>query len=179
VRIVAFGTYRLWEQPRVQVLFEGLREHGHELVECNVPLAVDTVDRVKAAGQPLRAPLVAARVARVWDFFHPIDHQLYGYFEGRSRWAGKIGLGFLYPLLVLAVAGAVVLRRRGAPLWPLLALPALVTITAALVYGYTRFRFAAEPALVVLAAAAIDAAIARRGRSRPGPASDRAALARA
>jgi glycosyltransferase involved in cell wall biosynthesis len=66
VRIVAFGTYRLWEQPRVQVLFEGLREHGHELVECNVPLQVDTAERVKAARQPLRAPLVAARVARAW-----------------------------------------------------------------------------------------------------------------
>jgi glycosyltransferase involved in cell wall biosynthesis len=66
VRILAFGTYRLWEQPRVQVLFEGLRERGHELVECNVPLAVDTTERVKAARQPLRAPLVAARVARAW-----------------------------------------------------------------------------------------------------------------
>src|SRR4029450_13475372 len=66
VRILAFGTYRLWEQPRVQVLFEGLREHGHELVECNVPLQVDTAERVKAAPQPLRAPLVAARVARAW-----------------------------------------------------------------------------------------------------------------
>ena len=66
VRIVAFGTYRLWEQPRVQVLFEGLREHGHELVECNVPLPVDTAERVRAARQPLRAPLVAARVARAW-----------------------------------------------------------------------------------------------------------------
>ena len=66
MRIVAFGTYRLWEQPRVQVLFEGLREHGHELVEVNVPLQVDTAERVKAARQPLRAPLVAARVARAW-----------------------------------------------------------------------------------------------------------------
>ncbi|HET6656651.1 MAG TPA: glycosyltransferase, partial [Gaiellaceae bacterium] len=66
MRILAFGTYRLWEQPRVQVLFEGLREHGHELVECNVPRAVDTAQRVEAARQPLRAPLVAARVARAW-----------------------------------------------------------------------------------------------------------------
>src|SRR4029450_5576772 len=53
-------------QPRVQVLLEGLREHGHELVEANVPLQVDTAERVKAARQPFRAPLVAARVARAW-----------------------------------------------------------------------------------------------------------------
>jgi len=66
VRILAFGTYRLWEQPRVQVLFEGLREHGHELVECNVPLEVDTASRVQTARQPLRAPLVGVRVADSW-----------------------------------------------------------------------------------------------------------------
>jgi glycosyltransferase involved in cell wall biosynthesis len=66
VRILAFGTYRLWEQPRVQVLFEGLREHGHELVECNLPLEVDTAGRVEAARRPLRAPLIGARVADSW-----------------------------------------------------------------------------------------------------------------
>ena len=66
MRILAFGTYRLWEQPRVQVLFEGLREHGHELVECNVPLAVDTADRVETARKPWRAPLVGVRVADAW-----------------------------------------------------------------------------------------------------------------
>ena len=66
MRILAFGTYRLWEQPRVQVLFEGLREHGHELVECNVPLAVDTAARVETARRPLRAPLVGVRVTDAW-----------------------------------------------------------------------------------------------------------------
>jgi len=128
-----------------------------------------------------RVPVVvAARVGRVWDFFHPVEHQNYGYFEGRSRVAGKIGLGLYYPLLALAIAGAVVLRRRrDVPLYPLLALPLLVTVTAALVYGFTRFRFAAEPALVVLAAVALDAFLRRRGRRPPGQASDRAALARA
>jgi glycosyltransferase involved in cell wall biosynthesis len=66
VRIVFFGSYRLWEQPRVQVLLEGLRERGHEVVECNVPLAFDTASRVKTATQPLRAPLLAARIASTW-----------------------------------------------------------------------------------------------------------------
>jgi glycosyltransferase involved in cell wall biosynthesis len=66
VRVVAFGTYRLWEQPRVQVLFEGLRAHGHELVECNVPLPVDTESRVKTAAQPVRTPLLAAKIAATW-----------------------------------------------------------------------------------------------------------------
>jgi glycosyltransferase involved in cell wall biosynthesis len=35
-------------------------------VECNVPLQVDTASRVQTARQPLRAPLVGARVADSW-----------------------------------------------------------------------------------------------------------------
>jgi glycosyltransferase involved in cell wall biosynthesis len=66
VRVVAFGTYRLWEQPRVQVLFEGLRAHGHEVVECNVPLPVDTESRVKTAAQPIRTPILVAKIAGTW-----------------------------------------------------------------------------------------------------------------
>jgi glycosyltransferase involved in cell wall biosynthesis len=66
VRIIVFGSYRLWEQPRVRVLLEGLREHGHEIVECNVPLPFDTANRVRAARQPWRAPLLGLRVAQVW-----------------------------------------------------------------------------------------------------------------
>jgi hypothetical protein len=40
-------------------------------------------------------------------------------------------------------------------------MPLMVTITAAVVYGLTRFRFAAEPAIVVLAAVSLDALVAR------------------
>ena len=66
VRILVFGSYRLWEQPRVQVLIEGLRERGHEIAECNVPLPFDTASRVKTARQPWRAPVLALRVGQVW-----------------------------------------------------------------------------------------------------------------
>jgi glycosyltransferase involved in cell wall biosynthesis len=66
VRILFFGTYRLWEQPRVRVLKEGLVELGHEIVECNVPLAFDTARRVRAARQPATSPLLALRVAQAW-----------------------------------------------------------------------------------------------------------------
>ena len=66
MRIIVFGSYRLWEQPRVRVLLEGLREHGHEIMECNVPLPFDTANRVRAARQPWRAPLLGLRVAQVW-----------------------------------------------------------------------------------------------------------------
>jgi 4-amino-4-deoxy-L-arabinose transferase-like glycosyltransferase len=106
--------------------------------------------------------VVAARLGRVWDFYRPFQQVHYEYFEGRSRTASRLGLVIYYPLLLLAVAGAVILRRRRATLLPLLALPLTVSVTAALVYGLTRFRFAAEPALVVLAAVTVDSVIARR-----------------
>ena len=51
-----------------------------------------------------------------------------------------------------------IVRRRRWPLWPLLAFPVMVTLTGVLIYGVTRFRFAAEPALCVLAAVAVAAA---------------------
>ena len=66
MRIIVFGSYRLWEQPRVRVLLDGLRERGHEIVECNVPLPFDTANRVRAARQPWRAPLLGLRVAQAW-----------------------------------------------------------------------------------------------------------------
>ena len=66
LRILVFGSYRLWEQPRVQVLIDGLKERGHDIVECNVPLPFDTASRVKTARQPWRAPVLALRVGQVW-----------------------------------------------------------------------------------------------------------------
>jgi hypothetical protein len=106
-----------------------------------------------------RLPLVmAVRFLRVWDFYKPGQQAVYETLEGRSVTASRIGLAFYYPLLALAVAGAVLLRRRRAPLWPLLAFLLMVSLTAIFVYGVTRFRFAAEPALCVLAAVAVAAA---------------------
>jgi hypothetical protein len=61
-----------------------------------------------------------------------------------------------------AVGGAWLLRRRGQPLAILLVPLAMVTLTALLTYGSTRFRFAAEPSIVVLAAVAVDNLLRRR-----------------
>jgi hypothetical protein len=117
-----------------------------------------------------RLPLVmGVRLLRVWDFFKPGQQVRYEQLEGRSQTASRIGLAFYYPLLLLAVAGAVLVRRRGWPLWPVLAFPVMVSITAVLIYGVTRFRFAAEPALCVLAAVAVAAAAsAMKMRVRDG-----------
>jgi 4-amino-4-deoxy-L-arabinose transferase-like glycosyltransferase len=106
-----------------------------------------------------RLPLVmGVRLLRVWDFFKPGQQASYERLEGRSETTSRMGLAFYYPLLLFAVAGAALVRRRGWPLWPVLAFPVMVSITAVLIYGVTRFRFAAEPALCVLAAVAVAAA---------------------
>jgi hypothetical protein len=122
-----------------------------------------------------RVPVVmAVRLLRVWDLYRPLQQADLQTTEGRSHTASLLGLAVYYPLLLLAVVGVVSLRRRRAPLLPLLAPVAMVSVVAAVVYGGTRLRFAAEPALVVLAAVAIDAGIARRrtgaGRAaKPSP----------
>jgi 4-amino-4-deoxy-L-arabinose transferase-like glycosyltransferase len=115
------------------------------------------------------AVIMGVRLLRVWDFYNPGQQVNYETLEGRSATGSRIGLAMYYPLLLLAVAGAVLVRRRRWPLWPLLAFPVMVSITAVLVYGVTRFRFAAEPALCVLAAVAVAAAAsAMKTRVRAG-----------
>ena len=115
------------------------------------------------------ALIMGVRFLRVWDFYNPGQQVNYETLEGRSATGSRLGLAMYYPLLLLAVAGAVLVRRRRWPLWPLLAFPVMVSITAVLIYGVTRFRFAAEPALCVLAAVAVAAAAsAMKTRVRAG-----------
>jgi len=110
-----------------------------------------------------RLPLVAlARVARVWDLYQPGYNVSIGQLEQRPRTWSWIALAVYAALLPLAAAGVLVLRRRRTPIAPLIAMPIMVTCTAALFWGDPRFRRPAEIAIVVLAAIAIDALIAVR-----------------
>jgi 4-amino-4-deoxy-L-arabinose transferase-like glycosyltransferase len=114
-----------------------------------------------------RAVLVGfARVGRTWSLFRPWDMISYNKGEGREGWVTLLGLIAFYPLLIGAVAGWVVMRRRRQRSWPLLIPPLIVTIASALTYGQTRFRVPAEPSIVVLAAIAIAALMAREWPAR-------------
>jgi 4-amino-4-deoxy-L-arabinose transferase-like glycosyltransferase len=104
------------------------------------------------------------------------------YVEGRDPiWISWAGLYSFWVVALLSIAGVVVLRRRAhatddraPPLYPLIAPIIVVLVTVLVTYASTRFRTTAEPALAVLAAVAIVAAIdAARTRLRSTYASAR------
>jgi 4-amino-4-deoxy-L-arabinose transferase-like glycosyltransferase len=116
-----------------------------------------------------RVPVVmAARVGRalkVYGVGQEIEYD--DLIHGQDRWVVYAGLVSWYVLAGLAVAGAVVLRRRHeVPVFPLLVVPAVVLMAVAAIFAQTRYRAPAEPAVVILAAVAIDAVLPRR---RAGP----------
>jgi hypothetical protein len=118
-----------------------------------------------------RVPVVmAARVGRVLGVFRPakqinVDVAL----EGRDRRLAWVMLGWSYVVTIGAVAGAVILRRRGRAVFPLLVPLATVLVTVAVTYGTNRFRATGETCLVVLAAVAVDALWRRASKGPGGP----------
>lgn len=109
-----------------------------------------------------RLPIVvAARVGRLWSVYRPFQMARFAVAEGKPRWASLAGWWTFWPLIGLANAGVIVLRRRRASLLPLLAPLVIVTLVAGVFYGLVRFRVPAEVSIVVLAAAALDAAVMR------------------
>ena len=121
--------------------------------------------------------VIAVREARTWGVYDVEQQVLVESFEGRTvRWQ-TIGTRTWWLVAPLAAAGLVVLLRRRHLVWPLASTFVLVVVTTAVTYGNQRFRVAAEPAAVVLAAVALVAlsdAVRRRGptsraASTPGP----------
>jgi 4-amino-4-deoxy-L-arabinose transferase-like glycosyltransferase len=92
-----------------------------------------------------RLPLVVlARIGRTWGFFRPVATPL----DTTVGWV----------LLVLALPGLAILRRRRMPVAILLLPAAVVTIASAISFGWLRYRFGADVALIVLAAVTVEAA---------------------
>lgn len=123
-----------------------------------------------------RLPVVlAARLGRSFELYRPRQNaHMEAFYEGRDLTLAQVGTAMFYVLALLAAVGAVALRRRGAA-WAVLAAPiALVVLTTLISYGFTRFRVAAEPGIVVLAAAGGAAVVGRlRQRAATGGASSR------
>jgi Dolichyl-phosphate-mannose-protein mannosyltransferase len=110
--------------------------------------------------------VVAAREGRTWGLFRPFQQSTLE----RESGHGPLGVYQLavfayWALLPLAVAGAVRLRQRSVPLFPLLLFLAAVALVVGVTIGSVRYRAAAEVPIVVLAAIGVDALWGRR-RSR-------------
>ncbi len=116
-----------------------------------------------------RLPVVfAARVGRLWGVYRPFQAAETSQGEGKPKIVSLAGWAASWVLIALAAWGTVILRRRRVALFPLLAPFAIVTLVAIVFYGSIRFRVAAEVAVVVLAAVALDALVAARRDARPG-----------
>jgi hypothetical protein len=106
--------------------------------------------------------VIVARVGRSFEVFNPEQQwAMEAFFEGRNEKVEKAGVFVYYAVELLAIAGAVLLRRRRGPYAILLSPLVLVVFVSVTGYGFTRFRVGAEPALIVLAAVAIDAVVDR------------------
>jgi Dolichyl-phosphate-mannose-protein mannosyltransferase len=108
-----------------------------------------------------RVPLVVlARLGRTFELYQPIRQAEHA--EGRAAGIEVAGAVVFLLLVPVGAYGAIVLRRRGVRLAPLIA-PFVLAVAATVVgYGVPRFRHPADVALTVLAAVALDALLAQR-----------------
>ncbi len=109
-------------------------------------------------------PRVAVfRIGRMWDVYKPAQNTELNYVvEGRGERASVLGLWMYYVFAVLALLGVWQLWRRRIPVSPLLSMAIVVTTTAAMTFGVTRYRVPADVSLVIAAAVGVDAML--RGR---------------
>ena len=153
------------ELPQAHACFEGFDIADPHFDEAKVA-SKHRRDGLTYASHHLRSQpkVMAVRVLRTWGLYAPRQQVNFETLEGRptrmavARHAHVLGNAAVRDRRVF------VLYRRRALLWPLLATVVTVTIVSALTYGQQRFRIAAEPAILVLAAVA---------RRRCGPAGRR------
>ncbi len=152
--------------PQAQACFEGFDTSSPNFNEATVASTHLHDGLAYARHHAIDQPKVmTVRVLRTWALYAPNQQVNFETLEGRPRTWQWLGTIMFWIMLPFAIAGFVIARRRHDFVWPLLATAITVTIVAALTYGQQRFRIAAEPAVIVLAALALCEA-ARRIRRR-------------
>lgn len=100
--------------------------------------------------------VVVAREASTWGLGNHWFQLYLAVTEGRNETYEQAGWIFYWVMVPFVVIGSVVLVRRTWRTFVILVAPfALVVVNAAIFYGSTRVRIAAEPSLAVLAATGV------------------------
>jgi 4-amino-4-deoxy-L-arabinose transferase-like glycosyltransferase len=115
-------------------------------------------------------PKVATvRVLRTWGLYAPSQQINFESLEGRPRGWQRAGTIVHWIALPFAIAGLIVLVRRRAYVWPLVAPLITVVLVAAMTYGQQRFRAAAEPVLITTAGVSLVELARSTGSRRTAP----------
>ena len=131
-----------------------------------------------AAHRGAQKRVMLQRIGRTWALYQPVKEIQLDRIDKRQLPASKVALGMYYLLAVASVGGAVLVRRRGWPVLPLVSLLLAVTVAVALTFGQTRYRASAEVSLVVLGSVLFAAVPTWLGRVRRGGLRRRSAPAR-
>ncbi|HEX2578149.1 MAG TPA: glycosyltransferase family 39 protein, partial [Aquihabitans sp.] len=166
---IGYWSFNCQERERAERVAAGLpadppgdeAERAAAWGELGREYAQENRDRWPAVG--------AARVSRVWDLRYAENSARAIALEGRPLEWSKAGLWVYRLLLVPGLVGLWVIHRRGRPVWPLVAMLAMITVTAVYAYGHIRFRTVGDLVLIVGAAATIDALLPRRARRTARP----------
>lgn len=120
-------------------------ERSEALRKIGTEYALDHLGRLPA--------VIGARVGRAFDLYGTRSTEWTA-----GAWTGWVLLYSWYLLVPVAIAGAVILRRRrGPPVFPLLAPVVVIAVAVAVTWGSPRFRLSVDVAFIVLAAIALDA----------------------
>lgn len=106
---------------------------------------------------PVKAAQVSViRLGRTWNVYRPFQQVHFETERGSPVWVIRLAMFSYWALLPLAVAGAVLTRRRGVPLYPFLVFPLIVVVAVLPTIGTVRYRATAEIVIVLLAAVTLD-----------------------
>ncbi len=118
-----------------------------------------------------RLPYVLlARWGRITGLWNPVQQATLDRFpEGRDAWVTRLALVQWYPMVLLAGGGAIALRRRKVPIYPLMGPIITVFVAISIMFATNRYRASAEGAIALLAAVGIDAVFRWYRRLRDDP----------
>ena len=95
--------------------------------------------------------VIPKRIARLWGFYSPLEQlRADKLVEGRNFTLSLIGLFQYYSLIPLSIFGLIKLKDRKKPLLPILTIPLITTLLAAISMGTTRYRVSAEISIIIL-----------------------------